>query len=208
MKKRYLALLLTGVLTFGAASSVFAEEAQTEALTEAETAVQTNEISWETIAPAVEDAGWEGDFITFDEIAVKMFLPSVLKPTELTEEDKEQGYIGYYMTEDETAVVSVMYVNTEGMDLDGYQEYLKGENDVTDIETGIINEIPVLTYSMPENDTACVSIATQAGYILEFAFSPVSDEGFASVAQIMMASIQSEETPEAEEAETEITEAE
>lgn len=199
MKRKYLALMLAGVMAFaGAGGSVFAEEAQTEALTEAQTESGANEVYWEDIAPSVEEAGWEGEFVAFDEIAIQMFVPSVLKSTELTDEDKETGYIAYYMTDDETSAVSVMYVDVQGMDLAQYQEYLEGESDVAEIDPGIINGIEVLTYTIPEKDTACVSIATQAGYILEFAFTPMSDEGFASVAQIMMASIQEEVPAEAE----------
>ncbi len=199
MKRKYLALMLTGVMAFaGAGGSVFAEEAQTEALTETQAESGANEVYWEDIAPSVEEAGWEGEFVAFDEIAIQMFVPSVLKSTELTDEDKETGYIAYYMTDDETSAVSVMYVDVQGMDLAQYQEYLEGEPDVAEIDPGIINGIEVLTYTIPEKDTACVSIATQAGYILEFAFTPMSDEGFASVAQIMMASIQEEVPAEAE----------
>ena len=86
-----------------------------------------------------------------------------------------------------------MYVDVDGMSLDEYQAYLEGEEDVDEVEAGIINGIPVVTYSMPENDVACVSIATERGYILEFSFYPMSDEGFEAVAQIMMVSIQAEE---------------
>lgn len=182
MKKRFLSLMLAGILAFGGNCNVFAEEAAVP------------EVNWEDVAPSVEAAAeWKGDFVNFDEIAIKMYVPDVLIPSELTEEDKEAGYIGYFTTEDETATASVMYVDVEGMSLDEYQEYLEGEEDVDEVEAGIINGIPVVTYSMPENDVACVSIATEKGYILEFSFYPMSDEGFEAVAQIMMASIQAEE---------------
>lgn len=197
MKKRYLALIMAGVMTFGTGYTAFAEE-QTEISTEAGAEAAANELNWEDVAEAVEEAGWEGDFVSFDEIAVKMYVPDALQMTELTDEDRESGYIAYFMTEDESAAASVMYVDAGGMELEEYQTYLEGEADVDEVEAGILNGVPVLTYTMPENDTACVSLATEAGYILEFAFSPISDEGFESVAQIMMASIQPDEQAEAE----------
>lgn len=197
MKKRYLALIMAGVMTFGTGYTAFAEE-QTEISTEAGAEAAANELNWEDVAEAVEEAGWEGDFVSFDEIAVKMYVPDALQMTELTDEDRESGYIAYFMTEDESAAASVMYVDADGMELEEYQTYLEGEADVDEVEAGILNGVPVLTYTMPENDTACVSLATEAGYILEFAFSPISDEGFESVAQIMMASIQPDEQAEAE----------
>lgn len=192
MKKRYLAWIMAGTMALSGSCTVFAAEAEAEAETQTETTAEENSVKWEDVAPAVEEADWSGDFVTFDEIAIKMFVPDVLHAAELTEEDKEQGYISYFTTEDEAAAVSVMYVDVQGMDLDEYKTYLEGEDDVTDVDAGTINDIPVLTYTMPENDNACISIPTEAGYILEFAFSPMSDEGFASVAQIMMASIQEE----------------
>lgn len=192
MKKRFLSLMLAGILAFGGSCNVFAEEADTELQTEEAAAVP--EVNWEDVAPSVEEAAeWKGDFVNFDEIAIKMYVPDVLIPAELTEEDKEAGYIGYFTTEDETATASVMYVDVDGMSLDEYQAYLEGEEDVDEVEAGIINGVPVVTYSMPENDVACVSIATEKGYILEFSFYPMSDEGFEAVAQIMMVSIQAEE---------------
>lgn len=197
MKKRYLALIMAGVMTFGTGYTAFAEE-QTEISTEAGAEAAANELNWEDVAEAVEEAGWEGDFVSFDEIAVKMYVPDALQMTELTDEDRESGYIAYFMTEDESAAASVMYVDADGMELEEYRTYLEGEADVDEVEAGILNGVPVLTYTMPENDTACVSLATEAGYILEFAFSPISDEGFESVAQIMMASIQPDEQAEAE----------
>ena len=192
MKKRFLSLMLAGMLVFGGSCNVFAEEADTELQTEEAAAVP--EVNWEDVAPSVEKAAeWKGDFVNFDEIAIKIYVPDVLIPAELTKEDKEAGYIGYFTTEDETATASVMYVDVDGMSLDEYQAYLEGEEDVEEVEAGIINGIPVVTYSMPENDVACVSIATEKGYILEFSFYPISDEGFEAVAQIMMVSIQAEE---------------
>ena len=49
-----------------------------------------------------------------------------------------------------------------------------------------------MTYTLAESDSAHVSIATDTGYIVEFNFAPISDEGFAAIAAIMTASIQPE----------------
>ncbi len=75
-------------------------------------------LTWDAVAETAEQV--DGGFQTFDEIAVKIWMPAVLQAVELTDEDKEAGYIGYYATADESAAVSVMYVNVEGMTLEEY----------------------------------------------------------------------------------------
>ena len=58
---------------------------------------------------------------------------------------------------------------------------------------GLVNsdgESAFVLYDLEENDTSVVAFATEAGYILEFSFAPVSDEGFAATVLLMVASIQ------------------
>ena len=62
--------------------------------------------------------------MTFDEISIKMWMPTVLAAVELTDEDKEGGYIGYYMTEDESAAIAVVYADVDGMSLEDYKAAL------------------------------------------------------------------------------------
>jgi len=60
-----------------------------------------------------------GEFKTFDEISVKIWIPEVLQAVELSDEDRESGYIGYFASDD--AAVAVQYVNMEGMSLEEYE---------------------------------------------------------------------------------------
>lgn len=189
--KKLFAGILAGALILGS-MSVFAGETEQEIA----------EINWEDMVAADEQSGndliAQGDFVTFDEIAVQMWVPNVLQPVELTDEDKENGYIGYFATEEQDAAAAVQYVDVDGMSLDEYMEYLQGEDGVKDPEYVIVNGIQCISYDIPDTDTTCISFETQAGYILEFSFSPMSDEGFQAVIAFMGASIM----PEAE-AETE-----
>ena len=75
-----------------------------------------NELTWASVEENASQIA--GEFKTFDEISVKIWMPDVLKAVELSDEDREGGYIGYFMTEDESAAVAVMYVNMEGMSLE------------------------------------------------------------------------------------------
>ncbi len=154
------------------------------------TAAMADELVW---AGAVEEAAsqMEGEFHTFDEIAVKIWIPAVLEECELSDEDKEEGYIGYFQTADETAAIGIQYVDMSGTGLEAYAELLKENGiDESSIEAGTVNGIECLSYA--NEDNGVLAFATQKGYILEVAAGPMTDEGFQSVASIIFSSIQAE----------------
>ena len=129
-----------------------------------------------------------GEFKTFDEISVKIWIPDVLKAV-----DAGENRIGYFMTEDESAAISVQYVDMNGMSLEEYEAALKDDADVSELEFGTVNGLPALSYMLKENDTACIAFTTEMGYILEVACAPMSDEGFAGLVALVISSIQSAE---------------
>ena len=68
MKKK-IALVLAAMMAVGSMGMAsFAEE----------TEAQVTELNWEAVEPIMEAIGIEGDFVTFDEVAVKMWLPSAV----------------------------------------------------------------------------------------------------------------------------------
>ncbi len=154
-------------------------------------AALANELTWDSVSETADQIA--GGFKTYDDIAVKIWIPDILQETELTDEDKEDGFIGYYMTADEAAAVSVRYVNMDGQSLEEVEAELKEDADVSGIETGSVNGLAGRSYEIKEKDTTCMAFATQKGYILEVACAPISDEGFAAVAGIIISSIQSAE---------------
>ncbi len=88
----------------------------------AETA--TTEMSWETVEPLLETYGLEGDFETFDEVAIQIWIPSSMTRSELTQEDVDKGFIAHFLDEDQTAQVSVVYVDVDGTTLEEYEKML------------------------------------------------------------------------------------
>ena len=147
-----------------------------------------NELTWASVEEAASQNA--GEFKTFDEISVKIWIPEVLQAVELSDEDRESGYIGYYMTEDQSAAVAVQYVNMEGMSLEEYEAQLKEDSEVSDIEAGTVNGLPALSYAIKDKDTGVVAFTTEMGYILEVACGPLSNEGFAQMVGIILSSIQ------------------
>ena len=145
-----------------------------------------NELTWASVEEAASKIA--GEFKTFDEISVKIWIPEVLQAVELSDEDRESGYIGYFASDD--AAVAVQYVNMEGMNLEEYEAQLKEDSEVSDIEAGTVNGLPALSYAIKDKDTGVVAFTTEMGYILEVACGPLSNEGFAQMVGIILSSIQ------------------
>ena len=192
MMKKLIALVLSCLMVLGC-TAAFAEEAQ------------TLELNWEAFAQEIESASeevkaaWEGDFVTMDEIAMKIYVPASFQQLELTDEDREEGYIAYF-TLGEEAAVAIQYVDMDGMELEEYAQVLTEEYGYECMDA-VVNGLPALAYSFTEEDTetSVLAFSTEMGYILEAVFTPTNDEGFAAVANVMMGSIQAAEAAEAAE---------
>ena len=141
------------------------------------------DLNWSDVEEAASQIA--GEFKTFDEISVKIWIPDVLKTVEGAEDR-----IGFYMTEDESAAVSVQYLDMNGMSLEEYEAALKEDAEVSELELGTVNGLPALSYMLKEKDVGCIAFTTEMGYILEVACGPVSDENFAKMFAIILGSIQ------------------
>ena len=147
-------------------------------------------LNWADFEPVLEAGGVTGQFYTFDEIAIKIWMPDGMNSIELTDEDKQNGYIGYFMPEDESAQVSVMYVDMSGMSLEDYAANLSSIEGVTEVEMGTVNGLPCVSYMMPEQDSVTIAFTTEAGYVLEVTCAPLSEENAELVWGAVTASIQ------------------
>ena len=183
--KKLFALILAALMVLGCTAVASAEQAQ------------TLELNWENFAGEIEaseeaKAALSGDFVTMEEIALKIYIPAAFKQTELTDEDREAGYIAYF-TMGEDKGVGIQYVDVGGMSLEEYAQRLT--EDGIECTNAVVNGLPALAYSFTENDreTSVLAFSTEKGYILEIAFAPTNDEGFAAVAAVLMASVQAAE---------------
>ncbi len=162
--KKIIALVLALVLALSAVGAF------------AEAAPEQVELNWETVEPTLADFGLTGDFVTFEQIAVKLWVPASMTAVELTQEDIDNGFIAYFLDDDQTAQISVVYVDVSGMSLEEYAAKLP-ELGATEIEAVTINGLPAISYVLEENDCVCIAFATEAGYILEVTMAPKSVEG-------------------------------
>ena len=75
-------------------------------------------LNWEDFEPVLEESGVAGEFVTFDEVAVKIWIPEGMNSVELAQEDIDKGFISWFMPEDESASLTVAYVDVDGMTLE------------------------------------------------------------------------------------------
>ena len=184
--KKLFALILATLMVLGCAAVASAEQ------------VETLELNWADFAKEIEaseeaKAAFSGDFVTMEEIALKIYIPATFEQAELTDEDREAGYIAYF-TMGEDKGVGIQYVDVGGMSLEEYAQRLTEEYGYECMDA-VVNGLPALAYSFTENDreTSVLAFSTEKGYILEIAFAPTNDEGFAAVAAVLMASVQAAE---------------
>ena len=183
--KKLFALILAALMVLGCAAVASAEQ------------VETLELNWEDFATEIEaseemKAAWSGDFVTMDEIAMKLYIPASFEQVELTDEDREAGYIAYFAMGEDMGI-GIQYVDADGMSLEEYAQLLT--EDSIECTNAVVNGLPALAYSFTEDDreTAVLAFSTEKGYILEIAFAPTNDEGFGAVATVLMASVQAAE---------------
>ena len=146
-------------------------------------------ISWEDVNPILEATGISGDFYTFDEIAVMIWIPEGMVPVETSDDT----CIGYFTSEDGSGdAVSLSYVNVEGMDLETLASILP-DHGAYEIETGTVNGLPCVTYSLDQEDgnkSACIAFTTDLGYVLEVVCAPANTEEEQLGCSVILSSIQ------------------
>lgn len=183
--KKLFALILAVLMVLGCVAVASAEQAQ------------TLQLNWEEYAAEIEaseeaKATLAGDFVTMEEIALKLYIPTAFEQVELTDEDREAGYIAYFAMGEDMGI-GIQYVDADGMSLEEYAQRLT--EDGIECTNAVVNGLPALAYSFTEDDreTAVLAFSTEKGYILEISFVPANDKGFAAVATVVMASVQAAE---------------
>lgn len=149
------------------------------------------EINWTDVADTAASIDPNAQIWTLNAVNCAMWIPEVLQYVELSDEDIEGGYIAYWETEDGAAAMGVQYVDKNGMELADYAAQL-ADMGITDVEENVINGLPCITYSYTTDEGVAanvVAFTTDAGYVLEFAFT-AGDPGYEQISALIAASIQ------------------
>ena len=150
------------------------------------------EFLWtEQMEKDLQEEGFMGSFYIFDEIAAKVWIPDCMTSADLTQEDKDFGYIGYFATDDFSWQIGVTYMQLN-MTQDEYLQFLQSFEDADSIRQLVINHIPFILYALPDSDVMALATVTSSGYVMEFSFYPAGDEEFLEYLDIIGMSIQPE----------------
>lgn len=146
-------------------------------------------ILWSTVEEFAAMVDEDADFYQIGDYDLAMWIPSPLGETELTDEDIENGYIAYLMTDDGEDGVSVTVTPAEGVTLKELKEFYEEEG-IEGVELGLINGIPVLTYTYDETDSMNALFMSDDDEFMQVSCWPASDDNFSTVATLIMSSIQ------------------
>ena len=147
-------------------------------------------LDWASFQDTAAEVDKNAQFVEISETGLAMWLPSAFSDTELTDEDIEDGFVAYLTTADESASVSV-YTWGENETIDSILKYYADKNQ--EAQPVLINGIKAVVASNTEKDLTLVDYTLGDGKSLEFSFWPASDEGFAPISYLMIASLQAAE---------------
>ena len=149
-----------------------------------------NTITWDDIQPILEASGLSGDFVVFDQLGLKIWLPAGLVATEVSAEDAAAGRLALYMAEDQSSYFVVDAVHVDGMTLD--QAIENAQATAKSVDAINTNGLSAVSYINEASDTMCVSLVDTNSNIINFAVGPYSadPENTETVFSFIMASLQ------------------
>ena len=169
------------------------EEAEAQSDSDSEESGDVTEYNWEDVESmdGADEILPYGEFITLDEINCKVWVPvKAMQEVSLSDEEKEDGSVACFVTEDEEDAFRIQYVDASGMTLEKYKDILENMDGASEVEDVIINGVQGVAYVVKDQDSCHVAFTTDYGYILEFSWAPASNEDYAALIAIMMSSIQ------------------
>ena len=203
MKKRILALMMTGVMLVGCPVMALAEEAAEETEVMEEGSEEIESLDSTMIDETVYEGTWISAFDVFD-----LYLPSnwdVLVNADLNEEAPEDCIYFQAANEEQTQSVAISYSPSELSTLDELASYYTDQG-FEEVGYMYINEIPVVTYSAASEGIQTMGIVTlgdQGGVYNVTLGAPEDDSDFAPIAQNIVCSFSATAHEEETETETE-----
>ena len=147
-------------------------------------------INWEDVEEYANEI--EGSWYTFDDLALQFWIPDIFENKDFTEEDSEDLLAKFELADDSAFIYAQYLEGNEGMTMEEAIERLE-TNGATEIERCTLNGLDAVSFTHPDADAVYVMFVTERGNFAQFLFAPISDEGFAAVAQLVTASIMAEE---------------
>ena len=153
-------------------------------------AEDSSTMNWEDVAPTLEAKGLTGDFVTFDQLGLMLWLPTGLNAVEVSEDDAAAGRLALFMAEDGSAYLAVDAANVEGLTLDALYESSQATEGLSDVEMITVNGLNVVIYKSESANFWSGSLVDTNSNIINFVMGPASEDGSQEVFSVIMASLQ------------------
>jgi hypothetical protein len=197
--KKLLAVSLAAVMTLSLSCTAFADE---------EAAADITDFEWIAMKAVLDQSGIDGNFVSFDDAGMKVWIPDLYEETELTDEDIENEYLGWYISEEQDdGVVGQIGIGLYDMGADSIDEYIDGlkEAGYDTAESVTVNGMDGALHFINEDgyDAVLLGVMGEDGRIFEVAVHPISTEEYTAVAYAILSSIQPDDASGEEEADAE-----
>ncbi len=155
---------------------------------QAETKEDIPALSWEKMKENAGKVDPNGKLFRIGDLPLCMWTPSIFTFWDVPE--GKDDWLTWMTTADNSASIIVTSVSNAGFSLEDWRKALIS-NGYTDVELVTVNGMPAVAYYDAEEDTLNVMIRpAESTESPIFTFWPVSDEGFAELAGLMISSIQ------------------
>lgn len=145
-------------------------------------------LAWADAIEKARTADPDGRMLQIGDLHLCMWTPSVFFPYK-TPEDRPD-VLAWFAIPDGSASVTVLKADGRGVSLQAWRQGLLRYG-YADASLLSVNDIPALAYTDSARDSLNVLFEVPgADGLLQFSFTPYSEEGFASVAALMLASVQ------------------
>ena len=148
-------------------------------------------ISWEEDGTRIieENPGLyeSGSFVDFEDIGMKLWVPSYMESAELTDSDYELGCVAFL--EEEACTVGIASVEFSGSTGNMYKKFVGMTTGADTFEDLMINGERAVRFVLKDADAEVIGFPMRDGYASEFTFSPSSADGFSLEKELMIASI-------------------
>ena len=184
--KKFTAILLALLMLSSLAAAAFAETTESSD----STTVQLDYVELSKDEYNYQD----GVETTISNIGLKIWLPQYLFDgnQELTEEDDNQGYLLKMLdVQGGPLTFSVAALGTDQVEsLEQWVAYLLTHDGYSNVQMVNVNGIDAVAYYVPSMDTEVMSFHMNNNDILEFYFSPFTNEDWSEMIRAMICSIE------------------
>lgn len=156
---------------------------------------EVTEILWEDARGGLDSTATKGDFVDFEEAGIRIFIPDILTQADLAEALKNNGYLGYYKSEDHSMMVLVSKIESEDETPADFVEDMRNYiPEVRSVDLCRINGIDAAIFDDPTHDEHDCVLKPADDFLVRISVQPFSNWIAAMLSEFVFYSAQLLET--------------